>query len=80
MFLAAVERTNDDGGEGVCALEPHEMIGIKLDSQDVGAFAMGDQVAPHRAACGCQRRGGDLEVDRVIRIGENEQFVAAVMD
>ena len=52
MFLAAVERTNDDGGESVRALEPHEMIGIKLDSQDVGAFAMGDQVAPRRATCG----------------------------
>ena len=41
---------------------------------------MRDQIAPVRALGCCQRRGHDLEVDRVIGVGEDEQLVAAVGD
>ena len=40
--------------------------------------AMRDQVAPVGALRRGERRGDDLEVDRAVGIGEDEQFVAAI--
>ena len=75
-----LEIADDDGGQRVGALQPHQMAGIELDIDDVDAGAMRDQVAPVGALRRCQRRGDDLEVDGAVGIGENEQLVAAVGD
>ena len=65
-------------GQGVGALQPHKMAGIKIDAQDVGARPVRHQLAPVRAfRCG-ERRGRDPEIDGAARAGENEQFVAAI--
>ena len=80
VFFAGREVADDDGGQRVGALQPHHMAGIKFDIDDVDAGAMRDQVAPVGALRRGQRRGDDLEVDRAVGIGEDEQFVAAVGD
>ena len=56
------------------------MPAIEFDIDQVDALAMRDQVAPVGALRGSDRRGDDLEVDRAIGIGQNEQLLAAVGD
>ncbi len=80
VLLTAREIADDDGGQRIGALQPHHVAGIKLDIEDVDAFAIRDQVAPVRPLRRFERRGDDLEVDGAVGIGEDEQFVAAVGD
>ncbi len=80
MLLAGGEIADDDGGQRVGALQPHQMTGIELDIHEVDARAMRDQFAPVRRLRRRQRCGDDLEVDRAAGIGEDEQFVAAIGD
>ena len=62
------------------ALQPHQVAGVELDIHDIDALAVRDQVTPIGALRRGQRRRDDLEVDRVIGIGEDEQLIAAVGD
>ena len=78
VLFAALEIADDDRGQRVGALQPHHVAGIEFDIEHIDAFAIWNQVAPVGAFGRGERRGDDLEVDRVIRIGENEQLVAAV--
>jgi hypothetical protein len=54
------------------------MTGIEIEVDDVDAGAIRDQVAPVLALGLGKRRRDDLEVDGIIRIGQDEQFIAAV--
>ncbi len=56
------------------------MAGIKLQIDHVDAFAIRDQVAPVRSLRRFQGSGDDLEVDGLVGIGEDEQFLAAIGD
>src|SRR6266403_1525093 len=58
--------------------QPHQMVGVKFDIDDIDALAVRDQVAPLGALRRCKRRGDDLEVDDTIGVGENEQLAAAI--
>src|SRR5664280_792539 len=46
MLVAVAEIADDDGGERVGALQPHQVTGIEFDIYDIDALAMRDQVAP----------------------------------
>ena len=78
MLVAAVEIADHDGGQRIGALQPHHVAGIELDIEDIDAGAMRDQLAPVGALGRGERRGDDLEIDRAVGIGEDEQLVAAV--
>ena len=78
MLVAGREVADDDRGQRVGALQPHQVAGIEFDIEDIDARAMRDQVAPVGALRRGERRGDDLEVDGAVGIGEDEQLVAAV--
>src|SRR6185369_485854 len=50
----------------------------KFDIDHIDAFTMRNQVAPVRPLRRAQRRGDDLEVDRLVGIGEYEKLLAAI--
>ena len=78
MLFVRSEVADDDGRQRVGALQPHQMSRIEIVLEDVDSLAMRDQIVPVLALGRGERRGNDLEVDRVIGVGEDEQFVAAV--
>ena len=80
VLAAGREIADDDRRQGIDPLQPHQMSGIEFDIEDIDPLAMWDQIAPIRARGRSQRRGGNLEVDRAIGIGENEQLIAAIGD
>ncbi len=80
MLLARCEIADDDGGQRIGALQPHQMPGVEFDIHDVDAGAVWNEIAPVGALRRVKRRGDDLEVDGAIGIGENEELIAAVRD
>ncbi len=75
-----LQRGDDDARQALFALEPHHVAGIKLDVEHIDALTIRDQVAPVGTVRGRERRGDDLEVDRIVGIGQDEEFVAAIGD
>ena len=80
MFLGAAQVADHDRGQRIGALQPHEVVGVELEAQQVDAGPMRDEVAPVRPVGRGKRRRGDAEVDRAAFVGQDEEFVAAIVD
>ena len=79
-FMLPTVVLNDDPGKPVLALEAQKVVLVGDDRQDQPSRLVIDQVAPVVAAGGRQRGFHDLEVFRTVRIGENDQAVALMLD
>ena len=80
MLCAVGEAANDDAGQPVLALEPHEMVleGHDLENETAGTMRL--DLAPMLAAWGLDRRFDDAIILGAIRIGEDDQPVAVMLD
>ena len=80
MLCAVGEAANNDAWQPVLALEPHEMVleGHDLENETAGPMRL--DLAPMLAAWGLPRRFDDAVVLGAIRIGEDDQPVAVMLD
>ena len=80
MLGAIGEAANDDARQPVLALEPHEMVLEGDDLENEAAGPMRLDLAPMLAAGSLDRCFDDAVVLRAIRIGEDDQPVAMMLD
>ena len=80
MLCAVGEAANNDAWQPVLALEPHEMVleGHDLENETAGPMRL--DLAPMLAAWGLPRRFDDAIILGSVRIGEDEQPVAVMLD
>ena len=80
VFLAAIERANDDPRQALVPLLSNEVIGIDRHAGDHAALLVRHDVDPVRHAGRGQRRAHDLVILGAVGVGADEELVAAMRE
>lgn len=64
MLAAVAQGADHNRGQGVRALQPHEMPGEEFDTEDVGTRPVWHQFTPVRTRRCRERRRDDAKIDR----------------
>ena len=80
MLCCVGEAADDDARQSVLALEPNQMLAESNDIEDQAARLMRDDLDPIRDTGTGDRGLTDAEILRAVRVGRDDQPIAAVID
>ena len=80
MLGCISEPPDDNARQSMFALQAHQMLAESHDVEDQAAGAVGNDLDPIRHAGTSDRRLANAEILRALRIGGDDEAVAAVID